>query len=49
MAVEEQRIRLERLAQEIGLDISSETHELPNADIIFTFDPEIISYFYRRE
>jgi len=30
------------------IDINSEWYELPNADIIFTFDDDIIRYFYRR-
>ncbi|MCL2356961.1 MAG: copper amine oxidase N-terminal domain-containing protein [Defluviitaleaceae bacterium] len=33
----------------MGHDFSDELHELPNADIIFTFDDEIIRWFYRRE
>jgi len=32
-----------------GTDLSCEMREIPNADIIFTFDPVIISYFFRRE
>ena len=32
-----------------GLDSNDEWYELPNADIIFTFDNDIIRYFYRRE
>ncbi|MCL2386568.1 MAG: copper amine oxidase N-terminal domain-containing protein [Defluviitaleaceae bacterium] len=32
-----------------GTDLYDERHELPNADIIFTFDTDIIRYFYRRE
>ena len=32
-----------------GLDLSSEACELPNADIIYTFDNEIINAYYRRE
>ena len=47
--VEEMRAIREDMAQEFGLDLFLEEYELPNADIIFTFDPEIISYFYRRE
>lgn len=30
------------------IDLSIEDYELPNADIIFTFDNEIIRYYYRR-
>ena len=33
----------------LGLDITDEQFELPNADIIYTFDNDIIRYFYRRE
>ena len=29
-------------------DLTDELYELPNADIIFTFDNELISHFYRR-
>jgi len=48
--LEEVRASHERLAQEFSsFDLSFEQYELPNADIIFTFDPEIISHFYRRE
>lgn len=32
-----------------GDDISDEIHELPNADIIYTFDNEIINNYYRRD
>jgi len=31
------------------IDSTTEEFEIPNADIIYTFDLEIISYFYRRE
>ena len=47
--LEEMREDNEWREQELGRDLSLETYELPNADIIFTFNPEIISYFYRRE
>jgi len=43
-AIEESRAR--RI--ELGFDLYDELHELPNADIIFTFDNDIIRYFYRR-
>jgi hypothetical protein len=33
----------------LGEDISDEMYELPNADIIYTFDDEIINDYYRRE
>ena|GEM_PF-1196547 len=32
-----------------GIDYNNEWDELPNADIIFTFDQDIARYFYRRE
>lgn len=32
-----------------GLDLTDEFYELPNADIIFTFNHDIIRYFYRRQ
>ena len=38
----------ERLLAE-GRDLTQEEYELPNADIIYTFDNEIIDAFYRRE
>jgi hypothetical protein len=34
---------------DVGFDISDEQYELPNADIIYTFDNEIINEYYRRE
>ncbi|MCL2495365.1 MAG: hypothetical protein FWE98_06900 [Oscillospiraceae bacterium] len=34
---------------EIGLDMTHEDHEIPNADIIYTFNNEIINEYYRRE
>ena len=34
---------------EMGWDIYAEGGELPNADIIYTFDNEIINAYYRRE
>jgi len=40
---------IERLAARGIIDSDCEMHELPNADIIFTFDNDIIRYFYRRE
>jgi len=33
----------------MGLDIYNEYDEIPNADIIYTFDNEIINEYYRRE
>ena len=32
-----------------GVNFATEWGELPNADIIFTFDDDIVRYFYRRE
>jgi len=32
-----------------GWDLSDESWELPNADILYTFDNEIIDAYYRRE
>lgn len=32
-----------------GYDLSEEEYELPNADILYTFDNEIIDAYYRRE
>jgi len=32
----------------MGIDISEEMWELPNADIIYTFNNELINYYYRR-
>jgi len=34
---------------QMGYDLTDEEHELPNADIIYTFDEDIIRYYYRRE
>ena len=34
---------------QVGVDFTDEWHELPNADIIFTFDNDLIRYFYRRQ
>jgi len=42
--IEEMRAR----AIAVGRDLYEELAELPNADIIFTFDNDIIRYFYRR-
>jgi len=36
-------------AEEWGVNLYDEWYERPNADIIFTFDNDIIRYFYRRE
>jgi len=39
----------QRLAEDGYININDEMHEVFNADIIFTFDHDIIRYFYRRE
>ena len=44
-AVEE----LKNIRTYLGHDMFDEWYEIPNADIIFTFDNDIINYFYRRE
>ena len=41
--------RMETTRLSRGSDLTDEWNELPNADIIFTFDNDIIRYFYRRE
>ena len=35
--------------QEMGYDLREEMWELPNADIIYTFDNDIINEYYRRQ
>jgi len=42
------RLAAEKLINE-GRDLSEEQWELPNADIIYTLDNEIINAYYRRE
>jgi len=32
----------------LGYNLDSEDYELPNADIIYTFNNELINYYYRR-
>ena len=44
-AVEEMR----ELNNRFGNDMNTEWYELPNADIIYTFDNDIINKYYRRE
>jgi len=44
---EVERQKQARLA--LGDDLSDELYELPNADIIYTFDNEIINEYYRRQ
>ena len=41
--------RLKKARISFGSDLTDEYFELPNADIIYTFDNEIIRFFYRRE
>ena len=48
-AVELQRERFLYEIERWDRDANSEVFELPNADIIFTFNEDIIRYFYRRE
>lgn len=48
-ACEKKRLRFEELHNVNGHDISDEAHEIPNADIIYTFDNEIINEYYRRD
>lgn len=38
-----------QIEQKLGLDLMCERDEIPNADIIYTFDNEIINRFYRYE
>jgi hypothetical protein len=42
-------LQRQKYNQEFGLDSNSERYELPNPDIIYTFDNEIINEYYRRE
>ena len=46
---EQKRKRLEYLRDELGHDINIEGAEIPNADIIYTFDNEIINNYYLRD
>ena len=39
----------EKISRELGKDFMQEEAELPNPDIIYTFDNEIINAYYRRE
>lgn len=41
--------RLRKFYESSGADMSLEELELPNADIIYTFDDKIINYYYRYE
>lgn len=46
---EQKRKRLEYLRDELGHDINVEGAEIPNADIVYTFDNEIINNYYLRD
>ena len=48
LAIEE-TWRIQTPLFEQGIFQMTESHEPPNADIIFTFDNDIIRHFYRRE
>ena len=48
-AIERMTTAQARLTANPMIDINHETLEIPNADIVFTFDNDIIRYFYRRE
>jgi hypothetical protein len=37
-----------RINIELGIDMTNEENELPNGDIIYTFDNDIINEYYRR-
>ena len=41
--------RVRKFRESLGADLSSEEMELPNADILYTFDDKIINYYYRHE
>lgn len=47
-ACERKKQWFEKLRDENGDDISDELHEIHNADIIYTFDNEIINNYYKR-
>jgi len=40
--------KIKRAWLALGDDLCAEVNELPNADIIYTFDNELINYYYRR-
>ena len=48
-ALEEAVVKMYISYREHGFDIMQEGGEIPNLDIVFTFDNEIINAFYRRE
>jgi hypothetical protein len=41
--------KAKEFCREHNMDITTEEYELPNPDIIYTFDNEIIDHYYRRE
>ncbi|MDR1805600.1 MAG: hypothetical protein LBQ80_02360 [Clostridium sp.] len=45
----EKQAYLDLISDGYSIDLNSEEYELPNADIIYTFDDEIINDYYRRE
>jgi hypothetical protein len=47
--IKQLRIVYESMASRGIIDINCERFELPNADVIFTFDNDLIRWFYRRE
>ena len=48
-ACESKRLCFEDFRDRCGEDITDEAHEIYNADIIYTFDNEIINNYYRRD
>jgi len=40
--------KLKKFDMETDTDMTQEENEIPNADIIYTFDDKIISEYYRR-
>ena len=48
-AVEESRKANEKLDRKGNIDMNDEMYELPNADIIYTFDNDIINTYYLRK
>ena len=40
--------RLKKILESHNMDIYNEEYELPNADIIYTFNNKLINYYYRR-
>lgn len=46
---EDKRLYTQMVHDEYGYDITKESYEIPNADILYTFDNEIINNYYLRE